>query len=134
MRSLGLGSAFQWVNGSFVEHCEPHRPTSPRDIDVLTFAYRPIGIQSSKDFRNLLLREKVIGHAAKASLKCDSYVVDLDSSPRDLVVMVRYWFGLFSIRRSPPGGMKGFVELELDESSDDELAYQAIAEISGSFN
>lgn len=133
LRSLGFKDAFQWVNGSFVEFCEPYRPASPKDIDVLTFVRRP-DTMNSKQFRDFLLQNNAIGFAAKARYDCDSYVLDLDSPPRDLVLMVRYWFGLFSVRRDPPGGQKGFVELALDEGDNDQSAYRALTELNSNLN
>jgi hypothetical protein len=47
-RALGFNRGFQWLDGSFVENKDP------RDLDVVTFLYRPPGIHDAGELPRLL--------------------------------------------------------------------------------
>ncbi len=53
LRSYGIIDGFQWIDGSYLEDCEKHRSRPPSDIDLVTFAERPVhcsDLSSWKDF------------------------------------------------------------------------------------
>ena len=41
MREAGFRKGFQWLDGSFVEDKQP------RDLDIVTFLYRPTGVRDA---------------------------------------------------------------------------------------
>ena len=44
LRAVGLAEGFQWIDGSFVEAAELTRLRPPEDVDVVTFCWRPKGM------------------------------------------------------------------------------------------
>jgi len=120
LHAIGLVDGVQWLSGSFMEDIETLESRSPRDVDVVTFCHRPPHLVGN-DLAwftffntNLALFHPV---QAKAAFKCDSYLVDLDTAPMNVVSLTRYWFGLFSHRR---GGLwKGLLQVPLAVSHDD---------------
>ncbi len=118
---IGLVDGFQWLDGSFIEDIETSEARSPRDIDVVTFFRRPPMLRDTAAFRaftaaNLSLFRP---NLTKLQYNCDAYFVDLDvSNPFTIVERTRYFFGLFSHRRSTHL-WKGIVELPLHLGKDD---------------
>src|SRR6267142_3788679 len=47
---LGIGSGFQWLDGSFMEHKEALLNAPPQDLDVVTFFALPAGITDEPTF------------------------------------------------------------------------------------
>ncbi len=95
LRAIGFERGFQWLDGSFVEQ------KTPKDLDVVTFLYRPPGIVTANQLA-LLMRANLnlFGRAqVKAAFSLDFFGVDLNGSPEALVNVTRYWLGLFSHRR-----------------------------------
>lgn len=124
MKHAGITDGFQWIDGSFFEDCEGNQNRPPNDIDVVTFAKRPVGVLLPQDWavfvntnRHLFTRS-----TTKVSYRCDAYYVDLTIPPETLVSRARYWFGLFSHQRSTYL-WKGMVEVSL---SDDEGAVRRV--------
>lgn len=115
---------FQWLDGSFTEDVEAKEQRSPNDVDVVTFAYAPVGLSSTRlaqvlaDNPDLFENDK-----AKVKYGCDAYMVPLDKSPENLVKRCTYYFGLFSHRRSDQV-WKGFLQIPLE--SDDALALEML--------
>lgn len=111
LRSVGITSGFQWVDGSFVENIEQNENRAPNDIDIVTFA----DTQTVGDMREFLINHGSVLDVAesKSKYKCDSYLVDLRVEPSQLVGQSRYWFGLFSHQRATYL-WKGLIELPLD--------------------
>ena len=59
--------------------------------------------------------------SAKKQFRCDSYFVDMNTDPGNVVNLTRYWYGLFSHRR---GGLwKGLLQVNLSLTQDDHDAY-----------
>jgi len=118
MRSLNV-KGYQWLDGSFVEDCEKTRSRPPADIDVITFAYRPLDGQSN--FLDTASFEKVTDQhpdlfdpeEAKAKFKCDAYYVDFNQAPHNLAQAVTYWCNLFSHSRVN-NLWKGMLQVELN--------------------
>jgi hypothetical protein len=104
MRTLDV-NGYQWLDGSFVEDCEGIRGRPPGDIDIVTFAYRPLDQQGafldSKAFFALSSQHPELfdPDTAKKNYKCDAYYVDLNQKPHALAESVTYWCNLFSHTR-----------------------------------
>jgi uncharacterized protein DUF6932 len=118
LHAFGLASGFQWVDGSFVERVDAVRP--PRDIDLVTFFERPTSMVPDAVFQaavsgSLHLFSKSL---AKSRYLCDVHFVDLGQPPTHVVGQARYWFGLFSHKRST-FQWKGMLELPLGTLADD---------------
>jgi len=54
LRSVGISSGFQWIDGSFVEDCERVRGRPPKDIDIITFSVRPAELAEPKTWRDFV--------------------------------------------------------------------------------
>jgi hypothetical protein len=127
LRKIGFLRGFQWLDGSFVEQ------KNPKDLDVVSFLYRPSGINNGKLLglmkANLNLFDR---DQAKASFLVDFFPVDLDGSAEALVNITRYLFGLFSHRRGDDL-WKGMLHVRIDDNADDVAALTAIghAPVSG---
>ena len=119
LRSIGL-SGFQWLDGSFVEDVETMRRRPPGDIDVVTFAKRPEGVEAD-DSWEAFVRTRLdlfVPSEAKRLYHCDAYFVDLHSSqPEWLVKLTSYWSGLFSHQRDT-SLWKGMVQVSLEQDPD----------------
>ena len=95
LRALGFQRGFQWLDGSFVETKEP------KDLDVVTFLFRPLGIHDPASLLALMTTNAHLfqRHRVKASYTLDAFFIDLDGSPETIVNASRYLLGLFSHRR-----------------------------------
>jgi len=96
LRILGFQRGFQWLDGSFVEAKEP------RDLDVVTFIYRPATIMNAAALSmvvqaNGLVFDRML---VKDRYMLDAFFVDLNAPPESIVNVSRYWLGLFSHRRA----------------------------------
>jgi len=114
LASAGINQGFQWVCGSFTEDIEKLESRAPRDMDIITFAYRPphlkdnnLWLAFSRQKQNIFFPPSV-----KASYKCDAYYVDMNKPPHLVVADTSYWFGLFSHRRD--NVWKGMLKVELN--------------------
>jgi len=76
LAALGIVTGFQWLDGSFVEDVETIRSRPPGDIDLVTFARRPI--EDSDAWHQMLLSNPDVfdPEQAKAKFLCDAYFVD----------------------------------------------------------
>lgn len=113
---LGLVDGMQWLNGSFVENIEALQDRPPNDVDVVTFAFIPMGeSQSSLYEKNQSLFRPADN---KQKYKVDSYYMFLGvHASKSYIDQVTYWYGLWSHTRS--GQWKGFVQLDLGADEDD---------------
>ena len=119
LRQIGIVDGYQWFDGSFVEDVERVRGLPPKDIDIVTFAYRPtLGATLWSDFfnQNQQLFNPI---ATKATYLCDAYYVDLDMRPNLIVDRTTYWFGLLTHQRDT-SLWKGLLTVPL--ASDDKPA------------
>lgn len=133
LRNSGIVNGFQWIDGSFVEDVEKIRGRSPADIDLVTFAHRPLehNNQSAWEefFKNNLDLFKP--DLTKSLFKCDAFYVDLSlaaSHAEYIVDSTRYWFGLFSHQRES-SLWKGMLQIEIncnDKEALKELAKQLL--------
>lgn len=131
LRQLGVTTGFQWLDGSFAEDAEKTRGCAPNDIDVVTF-FQPVPppLQIPPALATLL---PVLTNrdATKNRFHVDHILVPLASTPdriadaKHLVDEVRYWFGLFSHRRSDDV-WKGMLQLPLETATDDQLAVDSM--------
>lgn len=117
----GITEGFQWLDGSFVENVEVTRGRPPGDIDIVTFARRPVNSKADIDWRiffqtNIALFDPKV---TKAQYKCDAYFIDLDKKSEIIVDDSRYFFGLFS-HQKVTALWKGMVRVPLE--SDDAAA------------
>jgi hypothetical protein len=131
LRQLGMTSGFQWLDGSFAENAEKTRGRAPHDIDVVTF-YEPSPPPSSLSPAAITLRPVLADRdATRHRFRVDHILVPLAATPnrladaRRLVDEVRYWFGLFSHRRSDDV-WKGMLQLPLDTAAEDVQAANSI--------
>ena len=115
LQAIGFIDGFQWLDGSFLEDAESRLGRPPNDIDLVTFARRPPGLTDFNSFvqTNFSLFSSI---AAAKSFSCDAYFVDLDKPANLIVDDTRYWYGLFSHRRST-FEWKGMIQVPLQ--SDD---------------
>jgi len=117
---LGFVRGFQWLDGSFSEDVEAHEQRAPNDVDLVTFAYSPAGLNSLQINQLLMAHPNLFDRdKAKAQYGCDAFLVPLDKSPEGLVKRTSYYFSLFSRRRSDQV-WKGLLQIPLE--SDDALA------------
>ena len=100
-----------------MERVEPKLSTeqrrSPNDIDVVTFFYPPAGDprEHTELFDTELTREKY---------RIDAYGVVMGTVlTTELVGTISYWHGMWSLSRTGQHG-KGFVQVELDPTTDQE--------------
>jgi hypothetical protein len=130
LRQLGIASGFQWLDGSFAEDAEQTRGRAPNDIDVVTY-YQPIPPSSLAPAVAGLVSVLADRIATKQRFHVDHILVPLTSRPdriadaTRLVEEVRYWFGLFSHRRSDDV-WKGMLQLPLDMAVEDMRAADSI--------
>jgi hypothetical protein len=115
LQNIGLIHGFQWVDGSFLENVEYLEHRSPNDLDVVTFAYLPNGLDQRDLFNqdvNLFTPPQ-----SKGLYLVDSYFVQLNNvSAEYLIERSRYWYSMWSHRRS--GQWKGYIELDLNPIND----------------
>jgi hypothetical protein len=125
LRKAGFIAGFQWIDGSFVENSESTRGRAPNDIDVVTFAKRPLPQLSGDEWVKFINNNPNIFNPriVKSTFHCDAYFVDLDKTSRLLVDDTRYWFGLFSHQRDS-FLWKGMLRIDL--ASDDQEARNLI--------
>lgn len=116
LKSKGISKGFQWLDGSFVEDVEKVRGRPPKDIDLVTFAFRPTSIIDAKDWKDFVVNNAIFFDAAKSKAKylCDHYFVDLQIHPIPLVSQTHYWFGLFSHQRAT-SLWKGMLQVDLND-------------------
>ena len=131
LRQFGVTSCFQWLDGSFAENAEKTRGCAPGDIDVVTF-FQPFPFPAHPAPALAALLPVLTDRDATKNRFCvDHILVPLASTPdriadaRRLVDDVRYWFGLFSHRRSDDV-WKGMLQLPLDTVMDDQQAADSI--------
>lgn len=120
LRAVGITSGFQWLDGSFVEDCEAIRGRAPKDIDLITFSFRPKAYADTAAWRELVHSRPDLfdPETTKAIYKCDAYFVDLGVHPVHVVAQTRYWFGLFSHQRDTYL-WKGMIEVPFTENDND---------------
>lgn len=131
LAGIGVVDGFQYLDGSFVEDVERVRGRPPKDIDVLTFFYRPPHAMDHhlfSDFvhRNLSLFDPV---AVKAAYYCDAYGIDMNTPGEYLVDATRYFCGLFSHQRDT-NIWKGMLKIDLAVGQHD---VDALAFLTGAF-
>jgi hypothetical protein len=118
LRGLGFSRGFQWLDGSFVEDVEAREDRAPNDVDVVTFAHAPVGLNNAEINRMMASRPDLFDHeACKKGFHCDTAIVNLTTSPEWLVTQTRYWYGLYSHRRGD-ALWKGLLQLPLDSDDD----------------
>ncbi len=125
--NIGL-SGFQWLDGSFVEDIEKTERRDPGDIDLVTFFKRP-SVPRGDD---LAMRDLVRANVrlfkpseTKIHFSCDAYFVDLDTDVTSVVGRARYWYGLFSHKRTTML-WKGLLEIALGDASEETEAAKLI--------
>lgn len=129
LKSIGFKSGFQWIDGSFSENIEKTQNRPPNDIDVVTFAPRPVNYKEDKKWKDFISMNQdfIMSQTMKSKFHCDAYHVDLDVSQEFIVRITAYWFGLFSHKRDTLL-WKGMLELSLDE--DEKNALELLNEVS----
>lgn len=116
LRDLGFIRGFQWLDGSFVEDVESREGRAPKDLDVVTFAHPPEGMNTEQIRDMMRARADLFDHhACKAAFRCDTAIVNLSTSPEWLVTQTRYWYGLYSHRRGD-ALWKGLLQLPLESN------------------
>lgn len=121
LRAVGFERGFQWLDGSFVENKQP------RDLDVVSFLYRPKGIQDPSQLLTVMRANGTlfVRNLVKMEYRLDAFPVDLDGSPEALVSSTRYFLGLFSHRRDDDL-WKGMLQVRLEDVADDTAAIAAL--------
>lgn len=127
LRSIGIQSGFQWIDGSFVEDCESIRKRPPSDVDIVTFAFRPQHLSDPGTWKAFIASRPDIfdPNTTKKIYRCDAYFVDLAVHPVHVVVQTRYWFGLFSHQRDTYL-WKGMVEVPITLADADTSAFLSV--------
>jgi hypothetical protein len=122
LRSLGFCQGFQWVDGSFVEHCERVKGRPPGDVDIVSVVHRPINHENDVAWLNFVNQHSNTyfdPDYCKAVYSCDAYFIDLNIYPKNITEQSAYWFGLFSHQRDS-FRWKGIVQVDIQ--CDDEIA------------
>jgi hypothetical protein len=127
LNAIGFVQGIQWLSGSFLEDIENIDNRAPRDVDVVTFLHAPADITNVTALQALVTANAVLfDHAqVKATFKVDNQFVSLDNPPGVIVDHARFWFGLFSHRRT--GLWKGLLQIPLAVSADDGAAAALVA-------
>ncbi|WP_299646015.1 hypothetical protein [uncultured Jannaschia sp.] len=111
LHSIGVTQGFQWIDGSFLENIEDTKSRPPNDVDVVTYAFLPVGETQQSFFPKILpFMDKA---AVKSKYKVDHFVKIL---PQIDIRDVCYWYSLWSHRRD--GVWKGYAEVDLDPVDD----------------
>lgn len=126
LRQAGLVEGFQWLAGSYLEDCERYRGRPPKDVDIVTFARRPTGMEEMSAWQGFVQQNMHVfdKRLIKDTHMCDSYHVDLSLPTEAIVSSTRFWFGLFSHQRDTYL-WKGILAVPLID--DDEAARQILA-------
>ncbi len=121
LRAIGFERGFQWLDGSFVESKDP------RDLDVVSFLYRPPGIRDPGQLLTVMRANGnlFIRNLVKSEFQLDAFPIDLDGSPEALVSSSRYFLGLFSHRRDDDI-WKGMLQVRMEDVADDAAALAAL--------
>jgi hypothetical protein len=129
LKTAGIKSGFQWIDGSFIENTEKIRKRPPKDIDIVTFASRPKDCQDADDWKKFVGSQQPLFHPvlSKDIYSCDAYYEDLDLPPLIIAKRAAYWCGMFSHQRES-FLWKGIIEISLN---DDESAALSILENGG---
>lgn len=133
LSTVGLTDGFQWIDGSFAEDVETIEGRDPRDIDVVTFFRRPIAVRSVTDWPPFVMANVHLfdTRTIKLAYHCDSFFVDVDAAnPFSLIDQTRFWFGLFSHRRTS-NLWKGMLQVPLAVTPSDTQAIGLIAQRRG---
>ena len=127
LRTAGFDRGFQWLDGSFVED------KIPRDLDVVTYLFRPQWISDPKSLSSHIQANLHLFHRpdVRTHYSLDFFPVDLDGSPELVVEMTRYFMGLFSHRRSDQL-WKGMLQVRLEDPNDDQAALAKLGSTSTS--
>lgn len=114
LHSAGLTAGFQWLDGSFMENIETLETRDPKDLDVVTFFYIPVGVtqRQIQTAAPTLTDHDLI----KATYLVDSHFVSLGSHAISLVERSAYWYGVWSHRRDST--WKGYLQVDLDPIDD----------------
>ncbi len=125
LSKLGVTQGAQWIDGSFVENVEALRGRAPADIDVVTFAARPI--LDEAQWRQTVDQNQNLFYSqhTKTIFGCDHYFLDTRKRSELLIADTTYFFGLFSHQRLT-SIWKGMLELPF--SSDDQHARTLLLE------
>ena len=117
LRAIGFDRGFQWLDGSFVED------KNPKDLDLISFFYRPLGIHDGNTLVRLMQANiGLFGRSqVRSTYSLDFFPIDLNGTPETLVSLTRYWLGLFSHRRQD-GLWKGMLQVRLEDEADDTAA------------
>jgi hypothetical protein len=122
LRSIGIVSGFQWLDGSFLEEKEPN------DLDVVCFFHLPEHIRTEQeqvsfwnDHWELFDRFEM-----KNAFHLDAFFLPLDGDPETLVSLARYYLQLFSHQRQT-FLWKGMVQVPLRGIEDAEAREQLVA-------
>jgi uncharacterized protein DUF6932 len=121
LRSLGVINGFQWLNGSFTEQCEALRGRAPNDIDVITFLDPPPHPPPPLPVLTILQDHD----QTKTRYKVDHIMINLRTPAVGIVDQTRFWFGLFTHRRSDDV-WKGIVQISLNTPVEDAIEMQQL--------
>ena len=112
LHGMGLVSGFQWLDGSFTEQVETLERRPPKDIDVVTFVHTPDDFDPSDEQIGVLDHD-----AAKARFLVDSYFVEINQEPPEVLVeRSAYWYSMWSHRRNQ--AWKGYLQIDLNPEHD----------------
>ena len=118
LQQAGIVNGFQWIAGSFCEDVETIRGRPPGDVDVVTFAYRPVPDDQWPAY--FYLHQQLFNPAwIKQHFKSDAYYIDLGKDADLIAEDATYWCGLFSHQRNSHL-WKGMLKIPL--ASDDTAA------------
>lgn len=125
LRSEGMTTGFQWLDGSFLEDVETRDNRPPRDLDVVTVYWgydRNFQVQLAARFPEFTSPAR-----SKAAYYLDHYNFDASYNPTVTMEQTRYWILLFSHNRQ--GVWKGMLRIELNTPTEDALARLSLAPV-----
>jgi hypothetical protein len=117
LRHLGIVEGLQWLDGSFVEEKDP------KDLDLVTFTYRPAAAQDGVTWTALLRANQNLFKRplVKQTYNLDTFFLDMNGNPETLVSMARYLLQLFSHQRES-FLWKGMLQVRLEDTGEDAQA------------
>lgn len=125
LRSRGISSGFQWLDGSFMENKEILVSEAPKDVDVVTFFHLPNGLDEATF--SPLVADLFDVDNTKKFYHVDAYPCVLGSSMEETnITTISYWYSMWSHRRN--GLWKGFVQVDISEDQDN-IAIALIAQV-----
>ncbi len=125
LKSRGISSGFQWLDGSFLEQKEAIQAAPPNDVDVVTFFPLPPAVDQAAFAGQVA--DLFDPTQTKVTFRVDAYPFVLGQSLGAAEVRrISYWYSMWSHRRN--GLWKGFVQVDISPD-EDQIAEALLSQI-----